>query len=375
MYRVMEALDYQVITGVGIDDLKLAKKAWILSGQSCTIFDMFLVNYSQSSPSPSLRSLPLGHVLTTCPTSTKYAKLLCRHDKLSNQEETRVLAASMTMEELFRGTKKFKQEVFDKVQLELNQFGLLIYNTNVKQLEDIPSHEYFSYLGQKIQMKAANQARVNVAKTKKKGEIYKVEREAGVDATQVKVFENMREAEIAEADLQKEVEKMNALTRMEKLKGELLTEASVEYETKARLYARQQAADAEYFAKKREVQGLMALGQAQGTYPCSLLDAVRGNYAAVRDFLMINNGMFQQVAQINDDAVCSLQPKISSWTTNGAKGSDGDANGAFKKVASVYKALPPLFTTVNEQTGMLPPPWLGTLSNSPSINSTLGTSN
>ncbi|CAN6589101.1 unnamed protein product [Malus baccata var. baccata] len=304
MYRVMEALDYQVITGVGIDDLKLAKKAWILSGQSCTIFDMFLVNYSQSSPSPSLRSLPLGHALTTCPTSTKYAKLLCRHDKLSNQ---------------------VKKLVFDKVQLELNQFGLLIYNTNVKQLEDIPSHEYFSYLGQKIQMKAANQARVN---------------------TQVKVFENMREAEIAEADLQNEVEKMNALTRMEKLKGELLTEASVEYETKARLYARQQAADAEYFAKKREVQGLMALRQAQGTYPCSLLDAVRGNYAVVRDFLMINNGMFQQVAQINDDAV-----------------------------ASVYKTLPPLFTTVNEQTGMLPPPWLGTLSNSPSINSTLGTSN
>ncbi|KAM0967420.1 hypothetical protein EV1_022837 [Malus domestica] len=119
----------------------------------------------------------------------------------------------------------------------------------------------------------------------------------------------------------------------------------------------------------------MALGQAQGAYPRSLFDAVRGNYAAVRDFLVINNGMFQQVAQINADAVCSLQPKISSWTTSGAKGSDDGANGAFKEIASVYKTLPSLFTTINEQTGMLPPPWLGTLSNSPSTNSTLGTSN
>ncbi|KAB2626221.1 flotillin-like protein 4 [Pyrus ussuriensis x Pyrus communis] len=99
-----------------------------------------------------------------------------------------------------------------------------------------------------------------------------------------------------EAELRKEVEMMKASTRMEKLKG---------------LYARQQAANAECYAKKREVKGLMALGQAQGAYPRFLLDTIGGNYAAMRDFLMIHNGMFQQVAQINDDAMCGLQPKIS----------------------------------------------------------------
>ncbi|KAJ0965100.1 hypothetical protein J5N97_026238 [Dioscorea zingiberensis] len=34
----------------------------------------------------------------------------------------------MTMEEIFKGTKSFKEEVFEKVQLELNQLGLLIYS-------------------------------------------------------------------------------------------------------------------------------------------------------------------------------------------------------------------------------------------------------
>ncbi|XP_058227488.1 flotillin-like protein 2 isoform X2 [Rhododendron vialii] len=99
----------------------------------------------------------------------KFAKLISPHDKQSNhvvelvqgvvEGETRVLAGSMTMEEIFKGTKEFKMEVFDKVQLELDQFGLHIYNANFKQLVDVPGHEYFSYLGQKIQMEAANQAR------------------------------------------------------------------------------------------------------------------------------------------------------------------------------------------------------------------------
>ncbi|KAL2548695.1 Flotillin-like protein 1 [Forsythia ovata] len=92
----------------------------------------------------------------------KYAKLLSPPNKLSNhvielvqgiiEGETRVLAVSMTMEQIFKGTKEFKQEVFEKVQLELNQFWLLIYNANVKQLVDVRGHEYFSYLGQRTQM-------------------------------------------------------------------------------------------------------------------------------------------------------------------------------------------------------------------------------
>ena len=74
--------------------------------------------------------------------------------------KTRGLVGSMTMEEIFKGTKEIEQEVFDKVQLDLDQFGLHIYNANVKQLVDVQRHEYFSYLGQKTQIEAANQAKV-----------------------------------------------------------------------------------------------------------------------------------------------------------------------------------------------------------------------
>ncbi|KAL6296702.1 hypothetical protein ACE6H2_004844 [Prunus campanulata] len=444
MYKVASPSEYLVITGVGIEDIRLAKKGWILPGQSYIIFDMSPVNYTFEVQAMSSEKLPfmlpavftIGPRIDDMPSLHKYAKLISRHDKLSThvkelvqgiiEGETRVLAASMTMEEVFKGTKEFKQEVF----------------------------------GKKTQMEAANQAKVDVAEARKKGEIGSKEREgltlqnaAKIDAetkiyatrrvgegrmaeikvkAEVKVYENVREAEVAEAnaelakkkagwameaqvaeveaakavalrdaELQKEVERMNALTITEKLKAEFLSKASVEYETKvqeanwelyikqkaaeailyqrekeaeaqkaiaeAELYARQQVADGEFYAKKKEAEGLMALGQAQGAYLRTLLDAVGGNYAAMRDFMMIKSGMFQEIAKINAEAVRGLEPKISIWTNGGGESGDG----AMKEVAEVYKMLPPLFKTVHEQTGMLPPAWMGTLSDSHSTNSAL----
>ncbi|KAJ1413153.1 Band 7 domain [Sesbania bispinosa] len=350
MYRVANASEYLVITGVGIKDIKLAKKAWVLPGQSYTVFDVSPVNYTFEVQAMSAEKLPfvLPAVFTIGPrvddeeSLLKYARLISPHDKLSNhvkdlvqgiiEGETRVLAASMTMEEIFKGTKDFKQEVFEKVQLELNQFGLLIYNANVKQLVDVPGHEYFSYLGQKTQMEAANQAKVDVAEAKMKGEIGAKLREgqtlqnaAKIDA-ETKIISTQRQGEgkkggnqeksfmgkaaqvaeveaakavaLREAELQREVERMNALTTTEKLRAEFLSKASVEYETK--------------------------------------------------------------IAKINAEAIRGLEPKISIWT-NGGEITDGSGAIGMKEVAGVYKMLPPLFKTVHEQTGMLPPAWMGTL--------------
>lgn len=309
MYRVASASEYLVVTGVGIRDVRIAKKSWVFPGQTCTVFDVSPVNYTFEVQAMSAEKLPfvLPAVFTIGPRADdedsllRYAKLISPHDKLSHhvkelvqgviEGETRVLAASMTMEEIFKGTKEFKQEVFEKVQLELNQFGLLIYNANVKQLVDVVGHEYFSYLGQKTQMEAANQAKVDVAEARMKGEIgaklregqtlqnaATIDAETKIVATQrqgagrkeeirvraeVKVYENGREAEVAEAnaelakrkagwakeaqvaeveankavalrdaELQREVERMNALTMTEKLKAEFLSKASVDYETK-----------------------------------------------------------------------------------------------------------------------------------------------
>jgi len=342
------------------------------------------------------------------------------------------------------GTKEFKKEVFDKVQLELNQFGLVIYNANVKQLVDVPGHEYFSYLGQKTQMEAANQAKIDVAEAKMKGEVGAKERTgltiqnaAKIDAeskiistqrlgegtkeeikvkTEVKVFQNEKEALVAKADaalaiqkaalsqnsrvaeveaakavalreaeLQTKVEKMNALTRTEKLKAEFLSKASVEYETKVQeanwelynkqkqaeavLYEKQKqaeatkaAADAAFYSKQKDAEGLVAMADAQGTYLKTLLGAVNNDYSAMRDFLMINNGIYQDIAKTNAVAIRDLQPKISVWNHGGAEqGMNGGGKATMNDIAGLYKMLPPVLDTVYEQTGMQPPAWIGTL--------------
>ncbi|CAN6293210.1 unnamed protein product [Urochloa humidicola] len=375
----------------------------------------------------------------------------------------------MTMEEIFRGTKSFKQAVFENVQLELNQFGLIIYNANVKQLVDVPGHEYFSYLGQKTQEEAVNQAKVDVAEARMKGEVGAKEREgttrqnaAKVEAetkvftvkrqgegakeearvkAEVKVFENEREAEVAaanselamkkagwerearvaeveaakavairDAELQVEVERRNAARETEKLKAEKLSKAVVEYEMKvqeanwelynrqkaaearlfeqekeaeatraaaeAAFFARQREAEAELYAKQKEAEGLAAMGDAQSAYLSAMLGVLGGSYGALRDYLMVSSGVYQEMARINADAVRGLQPKISVWSggvSAGGEGGGGDAGssggGAMKEVAGVYKMLPPLLTTVHEQTGMLPPAWMGTLTGGPSTSS------
>ena len=124
----------------------------------------------------------------------------------------------------------------------------------------------------------------------------------------------------------------------------------------ATFYVRKQAAEAELYAKKKEAEGIVTLGNAQGVYVSTLLNALGNNYTALRDYLMINGGMFQEIAKINAEAVRGLEPKISIWTNSG-EGAVG-----MKEVTGVYNMLPPLVKTVHEQTGMLPPAWMGSLS-------------
>ncbi|KAM3323111.1 hypothetical protein P3S67_004262 [Capsicum chacoense] len=254
-------------------------------------------------------------------------------------------------------------------------------------------------------MKAANQAKIDVAEAKMKGEIGAKEREglirqnaAKIDAetkiistqrdgegkkeevkvkTNVMIYENQRETELAEANsilatkkagwsqqakmseieaqktvaireavLQHEVERKNALTKTESLKAQHLSKATVNYEIKkgqfsavqetegsrsrayanqkaaeakkltaeAQTYAVQQAADAALYVKKKEAEGLKGIVEAKGFYVHSLMSALGGNYHALRDYMIIDKGLFKDMTKCNAEAIKGLQPKINIWT-------------------------------------------------------------
>lgn len=128
--------------------------------------------------------------------------------------ETRSIVSTMTMEELFSERKIFRDKVIKSVQTELDQFGLKIYNANVKELQDTPGSEYFAYLSRKAHEGALNQARIDVAEARMKGEVGESQRQGQAKQEIAKIHadtavkETQRKAEKAAADaelMQKEI--------------------------------------------------------------------------------------------------------------------------------------------------------------------------
>jgi flotillin len=66
----------------------------------------------------------------------------------------------MTMNELFAERQMFRDKVIRNVQSEVDQFGLRIYNANVKELQDCANMNYFEQLSKKAHEGAINQAKV-----------------------------------------------------------------------------------------------------------------------------------------------------------------------------------------------------------------------
>lgn len=380
--------------------------------------------------------------------------------------EVRVCVSAMTMEEIFSEREGFKKRINKNIQAELAQFGLKIYNANVKELRDAPESAYFESLSRKAHEGATNQARIdvaeaqlrgNVGEAKRKGEqdreIAKINAETSIQRTQrdaeraaaesalnVRQAELNKEVEIArveaqralelrDEDLKKEVQLKRAGAEMERLRARDVVQATIEREgkqqaadarayevemdakahfeksareTDARAYrtqqeaeaaaaAAQRKADAEFFTgqrkaeadlyaaqKKAEAGFAAAQKEAEGTIATAEADLVAarkraegtmamaeaygkmaeafGSPAALLQYMMVEKGTLQELANANASAVRGMQPKISVWTT-GAEGGAGSGNPATDTVRNMYQMLPPLMETINEQTGITLPEW------------------
>lgn len=208
--------------------------------------------------------------------------------------ETRSIVSTMTMEELFRERQVFKGKVIAQVQSELDQFGLRIYNANVKELMDTPGSEYFAFLSRKAHEGALNQAKVDVADARMRGEVGEAEKQgktkqevakihaatavleterkgekAAADAKltdkeiQIEKELNLarinakREAERRDAELNTEVEKKKALMELERLRATTVTQAKISRESA------EQRADADLYASRQEAEGKKFQEQAE----------------------------------------------------------------------------------------------------------------
>ncbi|KAG6359959.1 hypothetical protein INS49_011013 [Diaporthe citri] len=353
-YRVAAPDEYLALTGMGIDSVKISKSAWIYPFQRCTRFSVQPHDYAMNLQAMTKEKLQflLPVVFTVGPdvnarganakaggnagrghtqedrgdSLMKYAMLLTDTNAkgknttafLENivkgiiEGEVRVLVSSMTMEEIFTEQRR----IFRNIQSELDQFGLKIYNANVKELRDAPSSNYFESLSRKAHEGAINQARIDVADAQQKGsvgeadrkgrqerELAKINAETAVQKTErdgeraqaeasldtrkttlkrdldIAKIQAARATESRDAELKREVEIKRAAAEMERLRAVDVVKASIARE------AKQQAADAR--AYEVQVDASAQLSKANQATDADAyktrIGADAANYAALKD--------------------------------------------------------------------------------------------
>ncbi|KAH7320649.1 flotillin domain-containing protein [Stachybotrys elegans] len=476
-YNISAPDEYLAITGMGVHTVKITKAAWVWPFQRCMRFSVQPHDYAmdlQAMTKEKLQfSLPVVFTIgpdvnsrganTNLPDDEendisgirredrgdalmKYAMLIAeasdgktsRHGtnrahvenivKGIIEGETRVLVSSMTMEEIFTEREVFKRRIFRNITSELDQFGLRIYNANIKELKDAPNSVYFESLSRKAHEGATNQARIdvadaqllgNVGEAQRKGEqdreIAKINAETAVQKTEREIERSEadaklhtrqaalnRDVDIARAaarraleskdeELKRDVEIKRAAAEMERLRAQDVVRATIVRESKqqeadaaayeisadarakqdavrleadAKAYLTRAAADADNYAiqqeavadvvrRKNEAEGIEAMAEAYG----KLANAF-GGPAGLLQYLMIEKGTYVELAKANANAVRGMSPKISVWNTGAASGAGPSGQRDETEVMrNVYQMLPPLMTTINEQTGITLPEW------------------
>lgn len=80
---------------------------------------------------------------------------------------------------------------------------------------------------------------------------------------------------------------------------------------------------------------------------------------------MLTNGTYEKLANANAAAINGLQPKITVWNTGDSAGT-GSSNDGLGAIRNIMQSLPPMLSTINEQTGIAPPSWLAKMGENPS---------
>ncbi|KAM5357671.1 hypothetical protein ACJZ2D_016023 [Fusarium nematophilum] len=117
-------------------------------------------------------------------------------------------------------------------------------------------------------------------------------------------------------------------------------------------FAVQQRAEAELVQKLKEAEGISAMADAYGK-----LSHAFGGPAGLLQYMMIEKGTYVELAKANATAIRGLEPKISVWNTGSNGQGSGHGGDATETMRNVYQMLPPLMTTINEQTGITLPEW------------------
>ncbi|AEO58510.1 hypothetical protein MYCTH_2305886 [Thermothelomyces thermophilus ATCC 42464] len=169
-----------------------------------------------------------------------------------------------------------------------------------------------------------------------------IERESQQQAADAKAYQIEAEAR---ANYEKQKQDAEAAAYKTKQEAEAWSAAAI------------QKAEADLQRRLKEAEGLAAMADAYAR-----LGQALGGPAGLLQYMMIEKGTYVELAKANAEAIRGLQPKISVWNT-GAEPAAADAahhpptTSSIATMRNIYQMLPPLMTTINEQTGITLPEW------------------
>ena len=156
VYHISDANGYVVVTGFGVKDVHIDKKAWVWPWQKVANISIspFDIEITLQAITMEKLQFSLPAVFTIGPDDEptalkRYTMLLTDNSKAKGgiiaagrnhvqeivkgiiEGETRVIISGLTMEEIFASRQVFKTKIIENVQSELDQFGL-------KMLEYLP---------------------------------------------------------------------------------------------------------------------------------------------------------------------------------------------------------------------------------------------
>ncbi|SNW62364.1 Flotillin domain-containing protein [Orpheovirus IHUMI-LCC2] len=406
-YKISKPNEYLVRTGLGVRDVLLTKKGFQWPFQTFQFINMEPKSYTYSLQIMSSEKVDfiLPVVFTVGPRDDKdslilYSKKVSPDTDLYEfirgiaEGQTRSVATALTIEEIFKGRDKFKEEILEMVQKELDKYGLYIYNANIKEMQDHGGSKYFENQRKKTISEVENKAKIDVSEATMRGAVGEKEREAetrkrlaeyealtvlqenerqqsieksnaeleivkadSYRRQQLAFIEAKKATEIRNAELQRQVEEKRILEETERLRAkevslaQVLAEAKIK-EAEGEANAVKLRADAQLYFKQREADGIRATYTAQSEGLERLVDSLGGDRSSLFQYLMVEKDMYTKLAEKHADALQGLQPKITVWNTG------GDNNtGAAKLIGDMMKGLAPVLSTVHDQTGLRPGEW------------------
>jgi flotillin len=278
--------------------------------------------------------------------------------------EMRAISASLTVEDISMNRSMFLSRANEFIQTCLTKFGMKLYNMSLHEFTDC---HYMDLLAEGSIESNATAAKIAVADSRAKADIGEQERitrsskEMCRMKTEAAMYDNDRQQQILESKkelavkearystqisisqleakwnsvlknkfLEEELERKNADTMLEKLRAQEMSHIQVESErlcemADARLYQAISQSDANYFQQKKEADGRYygmmketeAIGKtfdAQAHGVQNLMTSFK-DPKAVMEYLMITQGVFEDIAASNAKSIKDLGSSVTVWDT------------------------------------------------------------